>query len=379
MFDFIAEILAVVIRPIYSIVQNYGWTIIIFTVLIKLLTLPFTIKSQKSMAKMQQVQPLIAEVQKKYANNKEKQQQEMMKIYEKYQISPTGGCLPLLFQMIVLMGFIQIVYKPVTFILGISKSAITEAATALGIKSAEIVSNQLNIFNYPELVEKLGINQNALNFDFLGVDLTKVLSKNMGDIVCWILPVIALALTILSTVISQRQAVSKQNPNAKNDPQAAQTQAMSKSMYIMMPVMTIWITYSWPLGCALYWIISTLTQILQQIFVQKFIVDKMPPIELKPDKKKKPRAKIEEADIIDESEETPEISEPSKKRLPADSKRAAMLREIEADFASKKNAEKEPQKKNQKPKAKPEASEEAQEEKPAELKDVVKRIKNENN
>ncbi len=379
MFDFIAEILAVVIRPIYSIVQNYGWTIIIFTVLIKLLTLPFTIKSQKSMAKMQQVQPLIAEVQKKYANNKEKQQQEMMKIYEKYQISPTGGCLPLIFQMIVLMGFIQIVYKPVTFILGISKSAVTEAATALGIKSAEIVSNQLNIFNYPDLVEKLGINQNALNFDFLGIDLTKVLSKNMGDVICWILPVIALALTILSTVISQRQAVSKQNPNAKNDPQAAQTQAMSKSMYIMMPVMTIWITYSWPLGCALYWIISTLTQILQQIFVQKFIVDKMPPIELKPEKKKKPRARIEEADIIDESEETPEISETSQKKVPADSKRAAMLREIEEDFASKKTGEKEPQKKNQKPKAKPTVSEKAQEEKPSELKDVVKKIKNENN
>ncbi len=379
MFDFIAEILAVVIRPIYSIVQNYGWTIIIFTVLIKLLTLPFTIKSQKSMAKMQQVQPLIAEVQKKYANNKEKQQQEMMKIYEKYQISPTGGCLPLIFQMIVLMGFIQIVYKPVTFILGISKSAITEAATSLGIKSAEIVSNQLNIFNYPDLVEKLGINQNALNFDFLGIDLTKVLSKNMGDVICWILPVIALALTILSTVISQRQAVSKQNPNAKNDPQAAQTQAMSKSMYIMMPVMTIWITYSWPLGCALYWIISTLTQILQQIFVQKFIVDKMPPIELKPEKKKKPRARIEEADVSEESEETPEISENSQKKVPADSKRAAMLREIEEDFASKKTGEKEPQKKNQKPKAKPTVSEKAQEEKPSELKDVVKKIKNENN
>lgn len=378
MFDFIAEILAVVIRPIYSIVQNYGWTIIIFTVLIKLLTLPFTIKSQKSMAKMQQVQPLIAEVQKKYANNKEKQQQEMMKIYEKYQISPTGGCLPLLFQMIVLMGFIQIVYKPVTFILNIPKSVIEEAAKAVSLTKDQITaiaSNQLNIFKYQNLLDKLEISQDSLNFDFLGIDLTKVLSGNMTDIICWILPVIALALTILSTVISQRQAVSKQNPNAKNDPQAAQTQAMSKSMYIMMPIMTIWITYSWPLGCALYWIISTLTQILQQIFVQKFIVDKMPPIELKPDKKKKPRAKIEEADFTDESEEKPEISESSKKRLPADSKRAAMLREIEEDFAPKKNAEKEPQKKNQKPKAKPEASEE----KPAELKDVVKRIKNENN
>ncbi len=251
MFDFIAEILAVVIRPIYSIVQNYGWTIIIFTVLIKLLTLPFTIKSQKSMAKMQQVQPLIAEVQKKYANNKEKQQQEMMKIYEKYQISPTGGCLPLLFQMIVLMGFIQIVYKPVTFILNIPKSVIEEAAKAVSLTKDQITaiaSNQLNIFKYQNLLDKLEISQDSLNFDFLGIDLTKVLSGNMTDIICWILPVIALALTILSTVISQRQAVSKQNPNAKNDPQAAQTQAMSKSMYIMMPVMTIWITYSWPLG-----------------------------------------------------------------------------------------------------------------------------------
>ncbi len=105
----------------------------------------------------------------------------------------------------------------------------------------------------------------------------------------------------------------------------------------------------------------------------------MPPIELKPEKKKKPRARIEEADIIDESEETPEISETSQKKVPADSKRAAMLREIEEDFASKKTGEKEPQKKNQKPKAKPTVSEKAQEEKPSELKDVVKKIKNENN
>ena len=90
MFDLIANILSIFIRPIYAIVGNYGWTIIIFTILLKLVTMPFTVKSQKSMARMQQVQPLISEIQRKYANNREKQQQELMKVYDKYEISPTG-------------------------------------------------------------------------------------------------------------------------------------------------------------------------------------------------------------------------------------------------------------------------------------------------
>ena len=79
MFDLIANFLSFFIRPIYAIVGNYGWTIIIFTILLKLVTMPFTVKSQKSMARMQQVQPLISEIQRKYANNREKQQQELDK------------------------------------------------------------------------------------------------------------------------------------------------------------------------------------------------------------------------------------------------------------------------------------------------------------
>ena len=82
--DFIAQILAYPVRLIYNFIPNYGWTIIIFTIILKLATMPFTVKSQKSMARMQQVQPLISEVQRKYANNREKQQEELMKIYDKF-------------------------------------------------------------------------------------------------------------------------------------------------------------------------------------------------------------------------------------------------------------------------------------------------------
>lgn len=306
MFEFIANILAFFIKPIYEIVGNYGWTIIIFTIILKLLTMPMTIKSQKSMARMQQVQPLINEIQRKYANNREKMQQELMRVYDKYQISPTGGCMPLILQLVVMMGFIEIVYRPYTYLLGIEKSVIE------GIAGKTIAQNQLSMT--AEHLEKLAakgyethLDLSFLKFgDFAGFDLSKVLQSNMGDILMWVLPVIAVLLTILSAVVSQRQATQRQNKNAKNDAQAQQTAAMNKSMLIMMPVMTAWITYSWPLGCALYWIISTLTQMAQQFFINQFIVKKMKPIVLKKKKKKKPlpQNNMVEKEVIDVEEKT---------------------------------------------------------------------------
>lgn len=313
--DFIAEILSIFIKPLYSVVQNYGLTIIIFTIVLKLVTLPFTIKSQKSMARMQQVQPLISEIQRKYANNREKMQEELMKVYDKYDVSPTGGCMPMILQLVILMGFIQVVYKPYTFILGIGKADIKEAvvalgdtlvteATELGINLSRIAEQQLDIGKLPSLMDKLGIAQGDLNLDFFGINLTDVLQQNMTNWVCWILPLIALGLTILSTVISQRSANKKQNENAKKDAQAQQAQAMTKSMFIMMPLMTAWITFTMPLGCALYWGISTLTQIIQQFLVDQFVVKKMKPIELKKKKKTVPKAKPQVEEIIDVEENT---------------------------------------------------------------------------
>lgn len=300
MFDLIANILSIFIRPIYAIVGNYGWTIIIFTILLKLVTMPFTVKSQKSMARMQQVQPLISEIQRKYANNREKQQQELMKVYDKYEISPTGGCMPLLLQMVILMGFIQIVYNPYTFLLNIPANEITEIAKSLGVQ----LTNQLSLSN--EIIAVLAERgyETALDLNFLGINLSKVLSENLTDITMWILPVIALVLTILSALMSQNQATKNQSEKQKNDPQAQQAAAMSKSMLIMMPLMTAWITYSWPLGCALYWAISTITQMAQQFIVNEFVIKNMKPIVLK--KKKKPQVKKEVIDVEALSDDTNE-------------------------------------------------------------------------
>ena len=90
--DFLGTPIGYLMDWIYSLVSNYGLTIIVLTILFKLVLLPLTIKQQKSMAAMQQIQPLITEVQQKYANDKEKQSMEMMKIYKDYNVKPFASC-----------------------------------------------------------------------------------------------------------------------------------------------------------------------------------------------------------------------------------------------------------------------------------------------
>ena len=89
---------------IYKVVNNYGVALILFTVLVRLALFPLSVKQQKSSAKMQVFQPKMQEIQKKYANNKEKQQEEMMKLYEQHGYNPMAGCLPSIIQMILLFG-----------------------------------------------------------------------------------------------------------------------------------------------------------------------------------------------------------------------------------------------------------------------------------
>ena len=112
LFDIITVPLGFIINMIYRLVQNYGVAIIIFTIIVKLILLPLNIKSQKAMRKQQKIQPILAELQKKYANDKEKLQQEMMKLYKDNNVSMMGGCLPMLIQMPILIGLYNVIRSP---------------------------------------------------------------------------------------------------------------------------------------------------------------------------------------------------------------------------------------------------------------------------
>ena len=133
---FLSIIFGPLMRIMYDFIGNYGITMVLFTILVRLVTLPIAIKQQKSMAKMSVYTPMLNELQQKYKNNQQKLNEEMMKFQEEYGYNPMGGCLPMLLNMLVLFGVIQVVYYPLRYILNIPQEAITAACEALGIAGA---------------------------------------------------------------------------------------------------------------------------------------------------------------------------------------------------------------------------------------------------
>lgn len=275
-----------IIEQIYNLVSNYGLAIILFTVIIKLILLPLNIKSQKAMKKQQKIQPVIAELQQKYANDQEKLQKEMMKIYKENNISMTGGCLPLLIQMPILIGLYRVIQRPITYLLGVAIKdfelpEIAEKVTMLRDAMADKIGNlatasvdmiaknsQIQLSKWAEIVNGPS-DPWAVNFNFLGLDLSnnpsaafsRIMRMDFSDwsvILLLLIPILAVVGSIAQTKITQAQSGQSQN-GTENANQ------MAKSMNLMMPLMTAFFTLTLPAGLGIYWIISSAVQIIQQI------------------------------------------------------------------------------------------------------------------
>lgn len=297
MFEiFITRPLGFIISTIYDIVQNYGLAIILFTVIVKLLLLPLQIKSQKAMKKQQKIQPIIAELQKKYANDQQRLQQEMMKVYKENNVSMTGGCLPLLIQMPILIGLYRVIQSPLTYIKGIdfTNSSVLDSAKNIiaemtekfpavignisNMKLEQIVKNyQIQLTTWSDMLGKTAELGWDINFDFLGINLSKIPSasiapimsgnfSDMSTVLLVLIPALAIFTTWLSMKQTQGATQQQQNNSAANDT----AQSMSKSMTMMMPIMTGFFTFTLPSGMGIYWIISSITQMLQYYFLNKY-------------------------------------------------------------------------------------------------------------
>jgi len=258
---------------IYNVTNSYGLSIILFTILIKLLLLPLTIKQQKSMVEMQKVQPLLTELQKKYKNDKEKLNAEMMKVYQEHKVNPAGGCLPLIIQLFIVFALYRVIYQPLKYMLNFSKEQILEIVNALNLGIAENLLAQKEIFIAEQMrinFEKLGHleflhNVKPIDFNFLNfINLAD--TPNISKIsVLWIFPILASLTTYVSSKLTSASSV--QQGNSKQNDQAAQ---MQKSMMTMFPIMTAFITFSLPAGVGLYWVVSNLVQMVQQVFLNKY-------------------------------------------------------------------------------------------------------------
>lgn len=289
MFEWlITKPMGFIIEHIYNIVQNYGMAIIIFTVVIKLVLLPLNIKSQKSMKKQQKIQPYMAELQKKYANDQEKLQREMMKLYKENNVSMSGGCLPMLIQMPILVGLYQVIQKPLSFLLNVNfmeqatidkvyalRDAMAASIGNLATATEEMIANQaqIQLSRWSEIING-PTDPWVINFNFCGLDLSAVPStafnyimradfSNIAIIALLLIPILAIVSSLVSMKITQVQS----GQNAGGNDTANQ---MNKSMMLMMPIMTGIFTLTLPSGMGLYWIISSVMQIVQQLVLNKY-------------------------------------------------------------------------------------------------------------
>lgn len=292
MFNFFANIFGYMLNAIYGVVNNYGVAIIIFTIIIKLILLPISIKQQKTMKKSAKMQEKVKEIQEKYSNDQVRQSQEMMDLYKKENMSPFSGCLSSIVQFILILSVFYLVSKPLTYMKHID-------STILENYTAQITEEKGEQPRYTEIAiikEKGSIDENVyLNMEFLGLDLSDIPSQNYTNWKVYVIPVLYVLTSIfsmkLTTSMNKKSKEEKDKYKDKDKDKANDTgkeiikddknvekeqdamEEMNKQMRLMMPIMAVSIACIAPLGLALYWLVSNILMIVERLFINKFVKD----------------------------------------------------------------------------------------------------------
>ena len=263
-------------RVFYSLTGSYGLALILFTLVVKLVILPFQLKGKKSMLRMNRMQGKMKDIQTRYANNKQRQQEEMANLYAQEGVNPMSGCLWSFLPFPILIALYAIIRQPLRYLMGLSVdtiSAITDAATKLGYTVAE--GSQAAAYEQIYLAKFVHQNWDSfqgqfdglinLDYNFLGMDLASQGSQLFKQITTggWpvigvlLLPVIATALQFLMTLISM-----KATGNAAG--------SQGKMMMYLMPLMTLWMGYILPAALCVYWIANTAFATIQEQVLNKY-------------------------------------------------------------------------------------------------------------
>ena len=260
--------LGYVMEWIYKLIPSYGWDIILFTLLINIVKIPLQLSQQKTMAKMSAFQPMMQEIQTKYKDKPEKQQEEMLKLQQDYGYNPTAGCVPMLLNFLVMFGVIGVVYNPLQRIFHISAAALTnagEALTAAGVNFTAItrdttIISQLVAGGNAELIKCFTAEQIATitefsqHMTFLGIDLTRV--PKIGLSLDIVLPLLSVITMFLSTHISMKAS-------------GQQMQGSMKLTMYMMPLMYLFFCFTYPQAFSLYYVISNIVMTVQTQVMRK--------------------------------------------------------------------------------------------------------------
>ena len=292
MFEFFASLFGYLLEIIYNLLNNYGVAIILFTVVIKLMLLPLSLKQQRTMKKTTKMQEKMKIIQFKYKNDQEKMNQEMMNLYKEEKMSPFSGCLTAIIQILLLISIFYLVRCPLTYMQKMNPETISKYTTQLqeAGKTTGNVYQEIDIIReYEWLKEQNPDDENIekinIHMDFLGLDLSKIPQQNLNDFTVYIIPV----LYIISTFISMRITTAMQKKQTNKDQKALidgktgkeekqednneidTIMETNKMMSWMMPIMSVSIALIAPLGLALYWLVNNILMIIERIVLDKVI------------------------------------------------------------------------------------------------------------
>ncbi|MDR0863124.1 MAG: membrane protein insertase YidC [Oscillospiraceae bacterium] len=283
----IAKPFGMLLMWLYEVVANYGVAIILFAIIVKVLLLPFQMKSKRGSMQQSRLAPKLKEIEKRCGGDKRKYQEEQMKFYKEEGINPTSGCLWALLPFPILFALYYAVRQPLTTMMGMAGDLLTRASAPFGtliqkllgtgfapsllknasfeILAAEHVNNNWAAF------ESFGNNLRRIDFHFLGINLAQTphwdyLWNNGGatgaewtqGFFLFLIPFISAGLTMLQMSISM-----KQQPQQEGQP------GMGKSMLLMQPIMSLYFAFIMPAALGIYWAIGAVLQIIQDTWLTR--------------------------------------------------------------------------------------------------------------
>ena len=295
----VAQIFGYLLNFLYQLFSNYGIAIIVFSILLKVIMIPITIKQQKAMKKSTELQNEMMSIQKKYKNDPERMNQETIELYKREKMNPFSGCLSSILQFIIILSVFWLVSQPLTYMKKVDSELINKYTNEM--KESGFNKNngyvQIGLLDYAETkyqeMENLLINENIenreeienkkdeynqlrINMSFLGIDLSKVPQMNLKDWKVYIIPLLYVITSIISTKLTMNTQL---NQNKKEDEGPAddtleQMQNMNKSMSYMLPIMSVMIAFIAPLGLALYWLMTNILMIIERLIINKIVKNK---------------------------------------------------------------------------------------------------------
>ena len=284
------------VRLFYNLTNSYGVALILFTLVIKLIMLPFQMKSKKSMMRMSRVSGQMQELQKRYAKNQAKLQEEMQKLYEEEGVNPMSGCLWSFLPLPILMALYSIIRQPITHFMMLSKDVlqtVVQSVADAGVDLTNIVMmdkatgapalkdglyqmaayGQINLV---KAVQEMGLSTPDgwfnVNYKFLGLDLTATPWEYVKSFTfTW-----AVIGVILIPILAGLSQFVFSKLTMKTQPQAdAAGGASMKSMMYMMPLFSVYIAFVMPAALGVYWIAQSVFSLIQEAILNKTLSAKM--------------------------------------------------------------------------------------------------------